>query len=165
VPEDSFDIEAQQVTPFSLCVASEAGTGTVHGQALDHARRPPHSDNFYQYLWFRCLVILLFTSIVANSKIILDYSNSVKSMGFFIGGGLHAVGWLFAYFHVPPILIYPFLFIRSGKSISVAEWLVQKMCNGKSMQVQTMALKVVAVMFLLLGQVVILMQFYYINNQ
>ena len=86
-------------------------------------------------------------------------------MGFFIGGGLHAIGWLFAYFHVPPILIYPFLFIRSGQSISVAEWLVQKMCNGKSMQVQTMALKVVSVVLLLLGQVVMLMQFYYINNQ
>jgi hypothetical protein len=86
-------------------------------------------------------------------------------MEFFIGGGLDAMGWLFAYFHVPPILIYPFLFIRSGQSISVAEWLVQKMCNGKSMQVQTMALKVLSVVLLLLGQVVMLMQFYYINNQ
>jgi hypothetical protein len=86
-------------------------------------------------------------------------------MGFFIGDGVHAIGWLFANFHVLPILIYPFLFIRSGKSISVAEWLVQKMCNRNTMQVQTIALKVVSVVLLLLGQVVVLMQFYYINNQ
>jgi hypothetical protein len=161
--EDSFDIEAQQVTPFSLCVVSEAGTGNVHGQTLDQAPCPPYSDNFYQYPWFRCFVILLLTSIIANFTIILQYSSSVESMEYFVGGGLTALGWLFVYFHLPPILIYPLLFIRSEKSTSAAEWLVQKMCTGKSMQVQTIALKVVSVVLLLLGQVVTLMPFYYPN--
>jgi hypothetical protein len=158
VTDDSFDIEAQQVTPFSLCVASEAGTG------LDQATSPPYSGNFYQYPWFRCFVILLLTSTVANSIIILQYSISVGSMGYFVGECLTALGWLFVYFHVPPIFIYPFLFIRSEKSIPAAEWLVQKMCTGKSMQVQTMALKAVSVVLLLLGQMAILIPFYYPNK-
>ena len=182
VLEDSRDIEAQPVTPLTLCVApeiqitiftpvTESGrnvertTAIAHAEALYQAKTPPYDDDFYQHPWFCGLVFLLLTSTVANAALILEWATSCINMEYFLGGALPSIGYLLAWFHVPPIIVYPFLFIRTGNSISTAEWLVQKVYSGKSIQVQEKALTAVFIVFLLLAKLVILMQFYYLNHQ
>jgi hypothetical protein len=179
---NSCDIEAQPVTPLTLCVAPEIGittckpitesgpnvertTAIAHGEALCQTKTPPYDDDFYQHPWFCGLVLLLLTSTVANAALILQWATSYMYMEYFLGGALPSIGYLLAWFHVPPIVVYPFLFIRTGNSISTAEWLVQKVCSGESIQVQRKASIVVFIVAMLLAQLVILMQFYYLNHQ
>jgi hypothetical protein len=163
VLERSYDTEAHQITPFALCIASEVGAATVPGNILHRAKTPPYDDNFYQYAWFCRLSLLFLASIIANSTVILNYATSQIFMRYFIGGALYTIVFVFMYFQVVPIFMYPFLFLRIGNFSSPAELLTQKVFNKRSIRAQEKAFNVVSIILLVLAMSCILMQCVYLR--
>ena len=180
--ESSFDIEAQAQTSFTFGLASEVGTGlfmtstesspgigyvttNARGQELYQTETPLYNHNFYQYPWFRGLILLLLTSTAAIATIILEWAISGSGMSYFMGGAIPTLGLIIAWFHVPTIFSYTILFIPTRNSVSAAGWLAQRLSNGKSVKVQKITSAVVCIVVLSLSHLVMLMSFYLVYTQ